>query len=47
MPVETEIKFRVDDLSSLTDRLQAAGFVLETPRSFESVSYTHLRWSDE
>ncbi len=36
MPVETEIKFRVDDLSSLTDRLQAAGFVLETPRSFES-----------
>jgi adenylate cyclase class 2 len=36
MPVETEIKFRVDDLSGLTARLQAAGFVLQTPRSFES-----------
>jgi adenylate cyclase class 2 len=36
MPVETEIKFRVDDLSALTARLQSAGFRLETPRSFES-----------
>jgi adenylate cyclase, class 2 len=35
MPVETEIKFRVDDLSGLTQRLQAAGFTLQTPRSFE------------
>jgi adenylate cyclase class 2 len=36
MPVETEIKFRVDDLSALATRLQSAGFRLETPRSFES-----------
>ena len=36
MPVETEIKFRVDDLAALTGRLQAAGFQLETPRSFEA-----------
>jgi adenylate cyclase, class 2 len=36
MPVETEIKFRVDDLSALAERLQSAGFRLETPRSFES-----------
>jgi adenylate cyclase class 2 len=36
MPVETEIKFRVDDLTGLALRLQAAGFTLETPRSFES-----------
>jgi adenylate cyclase class 2 len=36
MPVETEIKFRVDDLAALTGRLQAAGFELQTPRSFES-----------
>jgi adenylate cyclase, class 2 len=36
MPVETEIKFRVDDLSALALRLQSAGFRLETPRSFES-----------
>jgi adenylate cyclase class 2 len=36
MPVETEIKFRVDDLAALTRRLQAAGFRLQTPRSFES-----------
>jgi len=36
MPVETEIKFRVDDLSALAARLQSAGFRLETPRSFES-----------
>jgi len=36
MPVETEIKFRVDDLASLSRRLEAAGFTLQTPRSFES-----------
>jgi adenylate cyclase class 2 len=36
MLVETEIKFRVDDLVGLTLRLQAAGFALQTPRSFES-----------
>jgi adenylate cyclase class 2 len=36
MPVETEIKFQVDDLSALAARLQSAGFRLETPRSFES-----------
>jgi adenylate cyclase class 2 len=36
MPVETEIKFRVDDLDGLTRRLQAAGFTLKTPRAFES-----------
>jgi adenylate cyclase class 2 len=36
MPIETEIKFRVADLSALAGRLQSAGFRLETPRSFES-----------
>jgi adenylate cyclase class 2 len=36
MPVETEIKFRVDDLPALATRLQSTGFRLETPRSFES-----------
>jgi adenylate cyclase class 2 len=36
MPIETEIKFRVDDLADLTRRLEAAGFTLQTPRSFES-----------
>ncbi len=39
MPVETEIKFRLDqfaDLAGLAVRLQAAGFTLQTPRSFES-----------
>jgi adenylate cyclase class 2 len=36
MAIETEIKFRIADLSSLAERLQAAGFRLETPRSFES-----------
>jgi len=36
MPVETEIKFRVDDLAELSRRLESAGFRLETPRSFES-----------
>jgi adenylate cyclase class 2 len=36
MPVETEIKFRVADLAVLAQRLEAAGFRLGTPRSFES-----------
>jgi adenylate cyclase class 2 len=36
MPLETEIKFRVDDLAGLTQRLEAAGFTLQTPRAFES-----------
>jgi adenylate cyclase class 2 len=36
MPIETEIKFRVDDLAGLSRRLEAAGFSLQTPRSFES-----------
>lgn len=36
MPVETEIKFRVDDIPGLAALLQAAGFTLQTPRSFES-----------
>ena len=36
MPVETEIKFRVAGLAALAQRLQAAGFRIETPRAFES-----------
>jgi len=36
MSVETEIKFRVDDLAGLSVRLEAAGFQVQTPRSFES-----------
>ena len=36
MPIETEIKFRVDDLANLNLRLEAAGFTLQTPRAFES-----------
>ncbi len=36
MPLETEIKFRVADLAALAQRLESAGFHLETPRSFES-----------
>ena len=35
MSVETEIKFRVDDLAALASRLESAGFQLQTPRSFE------------
>jgi adenylate cyclase class 2 len=34
--VETEIKFRVDDLANLAARLEQAGFHLDTPRTFES-----------
>ena len=36
MSVETEIKFRVDDLAAIATRLESAGFQLRTPRSFES-----------
>ena len=36
MPVETEIKFRTADPEAFTRKLAAAGFHLETPRSFES-----------
>jgi adenylate cyclase, class 2 len=36
MPVETEIKFRVAELTDLTSRLEAAGFRVETTRAFES-----------
>jgi adenylate cyclase class 2 len=36
MAVETEIKFRVSDLKELNQRLEAAGFGLQTPRAFES-----------
>jgi adenylate cyclase, class 2 len=36
MPIETEIKFRVDSLAALAEQLDSAGFRLETPRSFES-----------
>jgi adenylate cyclase, class 2 len=36
MAVETEIKFHIADLDGLRQRLEAAGFRVETPRSFES-----------
>lgn len=36
MAIETEIKFPVADLSGLSRRLEAAGFKLQTSRSFES-----------
>ncbi|MGA3332530.1 MAG: class IV adenylate cyclase [Terracidiphilus sp.] len=36
MPIETEIKFRLADPAVLAQRLQATGFRLQTPRSFES-----------
>jgi adenylate cyclase class 2 len=36
MAIETEIKFRVDDLAGLEARLASAGFRVETPRTFES-----------
>jgi adenylate cyclase class 2 len=35
MAIETEIKFRVDDLTGLAQRLETAGFRVHTPRSFE------------
>jgi len=34
--VETEIKFRVNDIAALAGRLRDMGFHLDTPRSFES-----------
>ena len=36
MAIETEVKFRVDDIPGLTRRLEAAGFHEVTPRTFES-----------
>jgi adenylate cyclase class 2 len=36
MPIETEIKFCVDDLAGLAHRLETAGFTVQTPRAFES-----------
>jgi adenylate cyclase class 2 len=36
MPIETEIKIRVEDIAGLTQRLQVAGFRVQTPRAFES-----------
>jgi adenylate cyclase class 2 len=36
MAIETEIKFQVANLADLAVRLEAAGFRLQTPRSFES-----------
>jgi adenylate cyclase class 2 len=36
MAIETEIKFRVNDLAALARRLDAGGFHVQTPRSFES-----------
>lgn len=36
MAIETEIKFRVEDVAALAARLKAAGFHEETPRTFES-----------
>jgi len=36
MPIETEIKFRVDSPAALAQKLESVGFRLQTPRSFES-----------
>jgi adenylate cyclase class 2 len=36
MAIETEIKFVVQDVDALSRRLEAAGFTLQTARSFES-----------
>jgi adenylate cyclase class 2 len=35
MAIETEIKFRLNDVSDFNQRLQATGFTLQTPRAFE------------
>ena len=35
MAIETEIKFRVEDIQALERRLEAASFLLVTPRTFE------------
>jgi adenylate cyclase class 2 len=36
MAIETEIKFKIADFACLALRLEAAGFTVQTPRSFES-----------
>ena len=36
MPIETEVKFVVDDAAALSQRLAEAGFHLQTARAFES-----------
>jgi inorganic triphosphatase YgiF len=36
MPIETEIKFRVDDLAASPGALKPLASRLQTPRSFES-----------
>ena len=36
MAIETEIKFRVEEIGELVLRLRGAGFKLDTPRAFES-----------
>lgn len=36
MPVEIELKFSVDDLPALEQKLRALNFHLDTPRTFES-----------
>lgn len=36
MSIETEIKFRVENVSGLVERLRGAGFHEQTPRAFES-----------
>ena len=36
MSIETEIKFRVENVSELLNRLREAGFREQTPRTFES-----------
>jgi adenylate cyclase class 2 len=36
MPIETEIKFRVENVAGLTQRLADSGFTVQTPRAFES-----------
>lgn len=36
MAIETEVKFRVEDVAALSHRLAGAGFRLITPRAFES-----------
>src|SRR5271170_3897100 len=33
--IETEVKFRVEDVARLEERLRETGFQLETPRTFE------------
>jgi adenylate cyclase class 2 len=36
MPIETEIKFRVEDVAGLSQRLLESGFSIQTSRAFES-----------